>query len=53
METEIRERHWFVVDAEAADAFSESPLNLWEDVLRRVGGVAAWSITFPDDPTMN
>ena len=53
LETEIRERHWFVVDAEAADAFSESPLNLWEDVLRRVGGVAAWSITFPDDPTMN
>ena len=48
-----RDGHWFMVDAEAADAFSQRPERLWEQVLRRAGGVAAWSLTFPDDPAMN
>lgn len=53
LEGELRDGHWFMVDAEAADAFSQRPERLWEQVLRRAGGVASWSLTFPDDPAMN
>lgn len=53
LEREIGDGYWYVVDAEAADAFSQEPLELWETVLRRVGGSTAWAITFPDDLSMN
>jgi putative transcriptional regulator len=35
LEGELGEGAWFVVDAEAGDAFSRSPGGLWRDVLRR------------------
>lgn len=53
LESELRAGAWFVVEAEAQDAFDEHPEQLWEQTLRRTGGPAAWLITFPDDPTMN
>lgn len=53
LETELRDGHWLVVEAEAADAFSEQPERLWERVLRRAGAPVAWILTFPDDPSMN
>lgn len=53
LEAELRDGHWFVVDAEAADPFSTQPEQLWETVLRRNGGAAAWAVTFPDDLSMN
>lgn len=35
LEGEIDEGAWFVVEAEAADAFAATPADLWRDVLRR------------------
>lgn len=53
LENELREGFWYLAEAEAADAFSSDPGRLWEQVLRRQGGDAAWAITFPDDVSMN
>lgn len=53
LEREIRDGSWYLADAEAADAFSQEPEHLWEQVLRREGGQAAWAVTFPGDLSMN
>jgi putative transcriptional regulator len=53
VEDEIAEGAWYVVDAEPADAFSESPDDLWQRVLRRQTGELAFVATFPEDPSMN
>lgn len=53
LEQEIRDGGWFVLDCEAADPFSTDPDTLWEQVLRRQGGVLSWATLFPDDPSMN
>jgi putative transcriptional regulator len=50
---EIDEGAWYVVPADAADAFAGQPENLWGDVLRRQGGEMAFTATFPDDPSLN
>ncbi len=53
LEGEIAEGSWYVVDAEARDAFTGEPQDLWGQVLRRQGGDLAFVASFPDDPTMN
>jgi putative transcriptional regulator len=53
LEDEIAEGAWYVVDAEPADPFSESPDGLWQRVLRRQTGELAFVATFPEDPSMN
>jgi putative transcriptional regulator len=53
LEDEIAEGAWYVVEAEPADAFSASPDDLWQRVLRRQTGELAFVATFPDDPSMN
>ena len=53
LEDEIAEGAWYVVDAELADPFSESPDDLWQRVLRRQTGELAFVATFPEDPSMN
>lgn len=53
LEGEIRQGTWAVVDAEPADAFSPSPDDLWERVLRRQRSSLALLSTFPADPAMN
>lgn len=53
LEDEIAEGAWYVVDADPADAFSESPDDLWRRVLKRQTGELAFVATFPDDPSMN
>jgi putative transcriptional regulator len=53
LEGEIAEGAWYVVDAEPGDAFTDTPEDLWSDVLRRQGGDLALVATFPDDPSMN
>ncbi len=53
LDAEIREGGWYVVDAEARDAFSPEPELLWETVLRRQRGNLALVASFPEDPTMN
>ncbi|WP_205705958.1 YqgE/AlgH family protein [Kineococcus indalonis] len=53
LEAEIAEDSWFVLPAEARDAFSDDPERLWADVLRRQGGDLALVASFPADVTMN
>ncbi|GAB3224780.1 YqgE/AlgH family protein [Kineococcus gypseus] len=53
LEGEIAEDAWFVLPAEARDAFSDTPERLWADVLRRQGGDLALVASFPADASMN
>ncbi|WP_432482519.1 YqgE/AlgH family protein [Kineococcus esterisolvens] len=53
LEGEIAEEAWFVLPAEARDAFSDSPERLWSDVLRRQGGDLALVASFPADVSLN
>ncbi|MCZ4498021.1 MAG: hypothetical protein JWQ74_574 [Marmoricola sp.] len=53
LEGEIAEGAWYVVPAEAQDAFRSDPAGLWAAVLRRQGGRLAMLATMPDEPTLN
>ena len=53
LEREIGEEAWFVVDAEADDAFTAEPERLWHRVLRRQRGKLAMFAYFPPDPSLN
>ncbi|WP_432493620.1 YqgE/AlgH family protein [Kineococcus auxinigenes] len=53
LEGEIAEEAWFVLPAEARDAFSDDPDRLWADVLRRQGGDLALVASFPADVSLN
>ncbi len=53
LEDEIADGSWYVVESEAADAFSDDPEGLWPLVLRRQGGDLAMVASYPDDPSMN
>lgn len=53
LEGEIAAGMWWVVDAEAADAFCADPARLWFDVARRQGGSIAHAVTFPRDISLN
>ncbi|AKU16289.1 YqgE/AlgH family protein [Luteipulveratus mongoliensis] len=53
LEGEIRRGSWFVVDAEARDAFTDDPRDLWGDVLRRQAGTLRLVASFPVDPSLN
>ena len=50
---EIEEGSWYVVPADATDAFRMDPTDLWRDVLRRQPGELAWHSTRPTDPGLN
>ena len=53
LESEIGDGAWYVVDAEARDPFSDTPEQLWRQVLRRQRGELALVSTYPDDPSHN
>jgi putative transcriptional regulator len=53
LEDEIAEGSWFVVEAEASDAFARNPDFLWRSVLRRQPGNLALLSTYAEDPTLN
>jgi putative transcriptional regulator len=53
LEGEIGRGDWYVVEAEARDAFTDEPSALWARVLRRQHGNLAFVASFPDDPSMN
>ncbi len=50
---EVAEGSWYVVDAEARDAFTDRPERLWREVLRRQPGELAYLATFPENPDLN
>jgi len=53
LDGEIDEGSWYVVPAEAYDAFRIDTADLWRDVLRRQPGELAWHSTRPVDPELN
>lgn len=53
LEGELGQGAWYVVDAVAADVFTDQPDELWSGVLRRQGGHLALMSTYPPDPTLN
>lgn len=53
LEDEIAEGAWYVVPAEAHDAFQADPERLWVEVLRRQGGQLAMMATMPVEPWLN
>src|SRR5215470_10533750 len=53
LQAEIEEGAWYVLPAEASDAFCAEPARLWPAVLRRQGGELAYLATYPDDPGLN
>ncbi|WP_205474416.1 YqgE/AlgH family protein [Nocardioides sp. SYSU D00038] len=50
---EIEEGCWYVVPAQAADAFRLDAGDLWREVMRRQPGELAWHSTRPADPGLN
>jgi putative transcriptional regulator len=53
LDAEVDDGGWFVVDVAPDDVFSESPDDLWRDVLRRQRGRVALFAHAPLDPTAN
>ncbi len=53
LEAELATGSWFVVPAQAEDAFTADPHGLWQEVLVRAGGRLAWYTTYPEDPRLN
>jgi len=53
LEDEMAQGAWYVVEAEAGDAFSAEPEALWRSVLRRQSGELALVATYPEDPSLN
>jgi putative transcriptional regulator len=53
LEGELDEGSWLVLDAEARDAFTDTPGDLWRSVLRRQGGGTAFLASYPVDPERN
>lgn len=53
LDDEVEEGSWYVVTAEAADAFRGDPSGLRRDVMRRQPGMLAWHVNRPVDPDLN
>jgi putative transcriptional regulator len=53
LENELGREDWIIEEAQPDDAFTESPENLWSDVLRRKGGIYELVARIPDDPSVN
>ena len=53
LDAEIADDHWFVIDAQPADAFDREPETMWRRVLEREPIHREWVRNFPDDPNLN
>jgi putative transcriptional regulator len=53
LEDEVERDDWILEPALNDDAFTESPDDLWADVLRRKGGVYELVSRMPEDPSVN
>jgi putative transcriptional regulator len=53
LEGELEEGSWIVEPARPDDVFTDTPDQLWSDVLRRKGGPFRVLALMPDDPRMN
>ncbi|HVS84505.1 MAG TPA: YqgE/AlgH family protein [Gaiellaceae bacterium] len=53
LEGELERDDWILEPADADDAFTDAPEELWRDVLRRKGGVYELVARMPEDPSLN
>ena len=53
LEDELGREDWILEIAQPDDAFTESPADLWADVLRRKGGIYELVARIPEDPSVN
>ena len=53
LEDELAREDWILEPAENDDAFTETPGDLWADVLRRKGGIYELVARIPIDPSVN
>jgi putative transcriptional regulator len=53
LDDELERGDWILEPARREDAFTESPLRLWESVLTRKGGSYALVARMPADPSVN
>lgn len=53
LEEEVEAGAWWVCGALPGDCFTDSPLHLWRDVLRRQGMPLALVASYPSDPSLN
>jgi len=53
LESELGREDWIIEPAQADDAFTDAPDNLWADVLRRKGGIYELVARIPEDPSVN
>ena len=53
LEDELSRDDWILEPARPDDAFTESPDELWADVLRRKGGIYELVARMPEDPSVN
>ena len=53
LEDELAREDWILEAAHNDDAFTETPEDLWADVLRRKGGVYELVARMPEDPSVN
>ena len=53
LENELGREDWIIEEAQNDDAFTDSPENLWSEVLRRKGGIYELVARIPDDPSVN
>jgi putative transcriptional regulator len=53
LEDELAREDWILEPAQNDDAFTESPDELWADVLRRKGGIYELVARMPEDPSVN
>jgi putative transcriptional regulator len=53
LEDELVREDWILEEAQPDDAFTQSPEQLWSDVLRRKGGIFELVARMPDDPSVN
>jgi len=53
LESELGREDWIIEPALPDDAFTESPEQLWADVLRRKGGIYELVARIPEDPSVN
>jgi putative transcriptional regulator len=53
LDSELERGDWILEPAQPRDAFTETPLELWPEVLTRKGGSYALVARMPPDPSVN
>lgn len=53
LEAELLRGDWHRTSGRPEDVFGADPATLWRRLMRRVGGEAAMTSTWPDDPELN